>query len=288
MDCGAKIDFPLVINQGRWVRRARLALGYATATVLRGRVKAIEAGNGGKPLSAADRLIVIALVHRALKRHQPLDHLAYLHRQLWDSDEITTYHTGVEKYFRLWFLPHQSAIVDLIERDLDCTSHDRFHTICEIGTGSGLVLDHLQQRLGSHGITAFCGLDLCAAQVARNATRFPQCTFVTADACRWIPEHASPGWIYFCCGGVLEYLPKKSVSALFAATVARPPVRWAIVEPVDADHDFSSQKESRPYGVENTWSHNYEDLAKQAGLTVLARRDLDIDGVRWCMMLAGT
>jgi hypothetical protein len=287
MDCGAKVDFPLLISQGRWRRRTRLLLGYTAAAVLRGRVKAIEAGNGGRPLSAADRLIVAALVHRALKHHQPLDHLAYLHRQLWNSEEIIAYHAGVEKYFWLWFLPHQSAIVDLIEQDLERAAHGRFHTLCEIGTGSGLVLDHLRQRLHPHGIATFCGLDLCAAQVAKNAARFPQCAFIAADACQWLPEHAAPGWIYFCCGGVLEYLPEGAVAALFAATAARPPARWAIVEPVDEDQDSSAPRESRPFGVENTWSHDYAGLCGQAGLTVLASRDLHIDGVRWRLMLAG-
>ena len=74
------LKFPLVIAGSGWRRRAKLALGYTAAALMPARVKAIETGTIGEHLSAADRLIVGALVHRAIIREEPLDHLAYLHR----------------------------------------------------------------------------------------------------------------------------------------------------------------------------------------------------------------
>ena len=288
MKSGSDVVFPLALSQHRWRRRIKLAIGYTAAAVMRSRVRAFEAGTARGRLSAADRLIVGALVHRALKAHQSIDHLAYLHCQLWNSDGITSYHAEAEERFDLWFLPHHSSIVDELENNLNSLPHGVFHSLCEIGVGSGLVLDYLSRRMKPHGLSRFIGLDLSAAQVSINATRFPHCDFITADACKWIPAHLAPGMIYFCCGGVLEYFPEIAVASLFSATVERSPVRWVMVEPVDAHHDFDAHEPSYPFGHEHTWTHNYKRLLVNAGLTIFSGRELEVGGVRWHMIVAGT
>ena len=283
-----KIEFPLVVPGTGWRRRANLALGYAAATLMPARVKAIEAGTIGEHLSAADRLIVGALVHRAIAREEPLDHLAYLHRHLWNGDHITTFHASAENRFDDWFLPYQSIVIDALEKDLAAQTPGQFHTLCEIGTGSGIVLDYLSRRLAKPGISTCIGLDLSPAQVAIDAQRFPACRFIAADACEWIPEHAGPGWIFFCCGGVLEYIPQAALAKLFAHTVANhAPARWVIVEPVDLAHDLINDTKSRPFGFESTWSHHYPHLLTQAGMTVIYQHEIHIIGLRWQLVIAG-
>jgi hypothetical protein len=276
---------PLAQPTGRWRRRATLALGYAATAVFPGRVKAIEEGRAGDDLSPADRLIVAALVHRAQRRQQPLDHLAYLHQRLWQDDAITAYHAAAEDRFTRWFLPHQAVVVDALIADLDAHP-GAFTTVCEIGTGSGLVLDHLRQRLSPLGVRDCIGLDLSPQQVALNNRRFPACRFVAGDATTWIPAHLDAGWIVVCCGGVLEYFPRPALERLFAATATRP-VRWVIVEPVDAGHDTARDTSSRVFGFENTWSHPYPHLLRSAGLDVLHDSHCTIDGVRWQLAVAG-
>lgn len=282
------ITFPLMITDKKWRRRAKLVLGYTAAALMPTRVKAIEAGTISEHLSAADRLIVAALVHRAIRRDEPLDHLAYLHRHLWNGDHITAFHASAENRFDDWFLPYQAMVIDALEKDLAEQTPGQFHTLCEIGTGSGIVLDYLSRRLAKSGITKYIGLDLSPAQVAIDAQRFPACDFVAADACTWIPEHAGPGWIFFCCGGVLEYIPQATLEELFARTVAtRAATRWVIVEPVDPKHGLMSNTTSHPFGFENTWSHHYPYLLNQAGMKVLYQHNLQINDMHWQLVIAG-
>lgn len=282
------LKFPLVIAGSGWRRRAKLALGYTAAALMPARVKAIETGTIGEHLSAADRLIVGALVHRAIAREEPLDHLAYLHRHLWNGDHVTTYHASAENRFDEWFLPHQAIIIDALEKNLATQTPGQFHTLCEIGTGSGIVLDYLSRRLVKSGIEKFIGLDLSPAQVAIDAQRFRACAFIAADACIWIPEHAGPGWIFFCCGGVLEYIAPATLAKLLAHTAATvAPTRWVIVEPIDLAHDLANDTKSHPFGFENTWSHHYPHLLRQAGMTVLYQHDLHFHGMRWQLVIAG-
>lgn len=281
------VTFPLAISGG-WRRLVKLAAGYAAAALLPARVRAIEAGRAGERLSLLDRLIVSALVHRAKQRREPLDHLAYLHRQLWHSDTITTYHAAVEERFTNWFLPHQAMVIDALEQDLADQPSGRFTTLCEIGTGSGLTLDYLSRRLRPSGITTCIGLDLSPAQVAANATRFPGCRFVAADACEWIPAHASAGWILFCNGGVLEYLPQAVLQTLFVHSAQHlVPVRWVIVEPIDPGINLAKQISSQTFGIENTWSHNHPRLMRESGLNVLYENELRLDQQRWHLVVAG-
>ena len=284
-----EIKFPLVIAGKGWRRRAKLVLGYTAAALMPTRVKAIEGGTISKHLSAVDRLIVAALVHRAISREESLDHLAYLHRYLWNGDHITAFHASAENRFDDWFLPHQAMVIDALEKDLAEQTPGQFHTLCEIGTGPGIVLDYLSRRLAKPGITKCIGLDLSPAQVAINAQRFPACDFVAADACTWIPEHARAGWIFFCCGGVLEYFPHVTLAKLFAHTATNgAPTRWVIVEPIDSAYDLINDTKSRPFGFENTWSHHYPHLLAQAGMKVLYQHDLRFNGMRWQVVIAGT
>lgn len=281
----ADLDLPLATSGG-WRHRLKIALGYGLGLVARGRMRDIAEGRATFPLTRLDHLLIAALVHRATRSGGSLDHLAYLHRHMWEGD-VTAYHSSAESRFAAWFLPHQSVVVDALERDL--TAHPgRFHTVCEIGTGSGVALDHLQQRLAAHGVTTCIGLDLSPAQVQASSARFPACRFVAGDANTWIPEHAGAGWIIFCCGGVLEYFPRAMLERLFAHTAKHcVPVRWVIVEPLDPAHDLPSDTTSRLFGFETTWSHPYPHLLRQAGLTVLYEHDLRFNDLRWQLVVAG-
>lgn len=267
---------------------AKVALGSLLAAALPRRVSSINDGTFNGPLSRVDQLIVAALVDRANRRGESLDRYAYLHRFMWEGDNATDYHASVEDYFTSCFLPNQAVVIDELEKDLATQPSGRFNTVCEIGTGCGLALDHLSHRLTKHGVSQFIGLDLSAAQVAVNAKRFPDCRFTAADACAWIPDHAGPGWIFFCSGGVLEYLPEAVLATLFRKTRAFTPMRWVIVEPIEGGFDPSRETTSRPFGWEQTWSHNYPHLLRQAGLEVLYTHDVVVNDVRWQLVLAGT
>ena len=281
------LNLPLAIGDG-WRRRVKAAVGSMLALVLPGRVRQLHDGLAHEPFSRIDRLLIAALVHRAMCRGGSLDHLAYLHRNMWQGDAAMTYHAAVEDRFTNWFLPHHVAVVEALERDLAGLPVGRFHTLCEIGTGSGVALDFLQRRLAARGITTCIGLDLSAKQVEVDAVRFPTCRFFAADATTWIPDQAQAGWIIFCCGGVLEYFPRATLERLIAQTVDRcVPVRWVVVEPIALEHDQASDTTSRVFGFEATWSHPYAHLMRQGGLQVLYEHEQQFDGTRWKLLIAG-
>lgn len=280
---------PFASSGNHWRQRIKVGIGYTLATLAPRRVATIESGNFRGQLSSADRLIVAALVHRAQSRQQPLDHLAYLHQQMWNDDDAVSYHASVEDRLTTWFVPHESATIDALEADLAQQPAGRFHTLCEIGTGSGVILDYLAQRLSAKGISRFIGLDLSPAQIAINTKRFPKLEFIAADAQTWIPAHTKPGWIFFCCGGVLEYFPKPALARLLRDSCRTDgPIRWVIAEPVDPDADFSTTTDSHTFGSENTWSHNYPRLFTESGLNVLYQNDLRVDEWRLQLVVAGS
>jgi hypothetical protein len=192
MTQGPNLSLPFAIGGG-WRRRAKIAVGYLAALLLPRRVDALKAGTAHEPFTRVERLIIASLVHRAIRRGESLDQLAYLHRKMWQDAAVTGYHAAVEDRFTNWFLPHQAVVIDALEGDLAVQPTGRFHTLCEIGTGSGVTLDYLQRRLAARGITTCIGLDLSAAQVELDAARFPACRFAAADATTWIPEHAGAG-----------------------------------------------------------------------------------------------
>ncbi len=289
MTKGPNLRALLAVGGGGLRQRVKIALGYVFATLLPGRVRQIREGKAREPFTRVDRAIIAAMVHRATRRGESLDHLAYLHRNMWQSDTIIGYHAAVEDRFTTWFLPHHAVVIDALERDLAALAPGCLHTLCEIGTGSGVTLDYLQRRLAVHGISTCIGLDLSAAQVQADAARFPACRFVAGDATAWIPANARPGWIIFCCGGVLEYFPRMALERLIADTATRcAPLRWVMVEPLDPAHDLSSDTTSRLYGSETTWSHPYPYLLRNAGLTVLYEHELRFGGMRWQLVIAGT
>jgi hypothetical protein len=279
---------PLSLDGSRWRRRTKLVLGYTARLLMPGRTAALLRGDiANHQLSPADRLIVGALVHNALKRGVPFDHFAHLHQGMWRDDSVTAYHAAVEDRFTRWYLPHQAVVVDALMSDLAATP-GRFPTLCEIGTGSGVLLDHLVDRLRPLGVTDFIGLDLSPQQVHLNQQRFPRCRFVAGDATAWIPQHAAPGWIFLCCGGVLEYFPRTTLAALLRHSVqSLAPVRWVVAEPIASDHDQDGDP-SKVFGFESTWSHPYPTVLRQAGLRIIYRQEVHFDSMRWQLAVAGT
>jgi hypothetical protein len=278
---------PFVIGSG-WRRLAKTGLGHIAALCLPERARAILNGDLSRPPDRIDLLIVAALVDQARRRGEPLDRFAYLHRFMWQDDHAANYHASVADYFTTRFLPNQAVVLDELEKELAIRPLGLFHSLCEIGTGCGAAIDHLSQRLPRHGVSRFIGLDLSAAQVSLNSTRFPACRFETADACDWIPRHAGPGWILFCCGGVLEYLPEAVLSRLLTQTSTFKPMRWIIVEPIDRTFDPTRDFASRPFGWEQTWSHHYPHLVRRAGMQVFYEKEMLVDDLRWQLLIAGT
>jgi hypothetical protein len=81
--------------------------------------------------------------------------------------------------------------------------------------------------------------------------------------------------------GVLEYFSRSAILTMLQAIKPRGPVRLMLIEPLDGDHDLQRNMQSRPYGMELSFSHNYPHLLAEAGFHILSSKESMSRGVRW-------
>lgn len=275
------LSLPSHVRFGRYAP----ALGRLLLPMFSRRVAGLCSGTQPGPLSYLDRLLIASLVSRH-KAEGTLDQLSALSERYWAGDGATEYHARVESRFRSVFLPHHAVIVPRIERAVAATGR-KFSTLCEIGSGSGQVVNYVSEQLRC--VERFVGIDLSPAQIARNRARFDraQLSFESGDAVAWITAHAQPGWIYLTSGGVLEYFARAKLLGLLSMLANEfHPSLLAIVEPLAPGHDLASQADSFVFGCENTFSHNYPYLCDTAGLEVLDQEEIAVDGQRWLLLIA--
>jgi SAM-dependent methyltransferase len=280
------VQFPMAAAaQPGFKGRLKQQIGGLLATLMTQRAARLAQGQVAGDLSLTDRLVIAALVRRH-ERQGTLDQLNGLHDWLWSSRQALAFHEQAQARFQSWWLDTHSAIVAPLLDEI-AAAPGRYRRLCEIGCGSGLVLNDLAQRLPQ--MEQLIGLDLSAEQIARNRERYAsvsRMSFDSGDAAAWLQTNAQPGWIYFSNAGVLEYFPEARLRGLLRQTANRAPAMFAIVEPVDHGHDLEQQLASKNYGAERSWSHNYPHLFRDCGYTLRWQREIEFGGMRWMMLIA--
>ncbi len=280
---------PMVQPSGRLRRPLLLGLGTVLINMLPGWSEQLRRGELGKGMPGLlKRAAVAAIVSRELRAGRARQ-LTGLHDWLWRSDsQSLAYHQRTLGRFQSHFLQHHSELVPELQRMMAARPAD-FHTLCELGCGTGLLLEHLHGKLPK--VRRWVGLDRSAAQTAANGAHFEgsELQFSAGDLRTWIPGNVAPGWVLLTNGGVLEYLAEAAVRELAShiACCCRP-AAFALIEPLAAEHDLDRDAGSRLYGEEHTFSHNYVDVFTRAGMTVVYRRDMMISAQRWLLLLAVT
>lgn len=187
-------------------------------------------------------------------------------RDLWGGEAGRAWHAAkralysdAERFDREFLARRQPLIeglADLLARDA------RYHTLCEIGTGNGMFLQSLAERLPS--LRRFVGIDLHAGQIEENRERYPGTLleFDAVEAGDWIDRHGAPGTVFVACG-TLECMPGPELRALLARIASRcQPGAIGLVEPVNIDLD--GEADGEPRGA-MTFSHNYPRPCRRAG-----------------------
>ena len=213
-----------------------------------------------------DNLLRAGLAHKAV-RQQDNDQLATYHRDFWSGNEGTIYHETQQDKFEEVFLGHFAFTVDLLADIL--AANPQITTLCEIGSGSGQLLDHLASQLPQ--IEQFIGVDLSPGVTEANRQRYPnpKLTFIAADAHKWILEHGQPNWLFVSFRGVLEYFPQSDLEMLLSHIATQlQPAAFLAIEPIDRDHDLDHDPNSHTYGDDYSFSHNYPHLFQQTGYTL--------------------
>lgn len=149
----------------------------------------------------------------------------------------------------------------LIDRRPDIAS------VCEIGTGSGLFIEHLSERLA--GVRRFCAIDLNAEQIARNRRRYAgsRVEYLHAEVLDYVERLCRPGTLFVASGTFECFTQPELEELLDLARAAVPGVAFAMCDAVDVDFDARTERESRPRG-ELLYNHNYRHLFESSGYRV--------------------
>jgi SAM-dependent methyltransferase len=213
-----------------------------------------------------DRLMREAIAHNALSQPDQTQ-LSQLHQDYWRGEQGALYHDQHrDKFEFVW--GKFAFILDDLKQLL--AQNPQITTLCEIGTGSGQLLDHLAHRLPQ--IEEFIGIDLSPDTIEANRQQYnhPKLTFLADDAKAWIEQNAQPHWVYVTFRGVLEYFTEADLRALLRSIAhEQKPAIFLAIEPVARDHDLTTEPNSRLYGDEFSFSHNYPHLFQSAGFQVV-------------------
>ena len=277
-------DFPLILPRSAFRRWLKVTVGRS---VLHARPQLVDRFEAGElPRGRFLERAALAALADQYRKAGTIDRLAIQHARFWsrqDLGELFYDHTA-ERLQRQLFTGRHRPALDTIEREL---ATGRFHTLVEIGCGTGDLLAHLQTRFP--GLKRCIGLDLNVVQIARNLRRFAaqaRLEFLAEDVSEWIQRNAQPGIAYFSYGGVFEYFTQEKFEGLLAAIAEQPPALLALVEPIGMDHDMDADAASRPYGREMSHSHAYPALVEAAGLEVAWRQETADQRSRWMMLVA--
>jgi O-methyltransferase involved in polyketide biosynthesis len=133
------------------------------------------------------------------------------------------------------------------------------------------------------------GLDLNDVALARACARLgPQARarFVQADGAQWIAANRAPGTVLLTNGGVLEYFAPESVDGILAALAATGPSAVVLIEPLDPAHDLATMPDSRIFGREDSFSHNYPVRLARAGFRIVRQEEVQTPPIRWLIVVA--
>lgn len=215
---------------------------------------------------------------------QPGD-LRKAHAGYWGRLAPSDYYDRVSYRFEEWFKgPHAGFVNEVIA----LTEAQKFDRLIEIGCGDGKVLADLSKRM-TH-VDSLIGLDINAQIIERNREIYadmPKTRFLHCDLSQFAPLCAARNTIFFVYGGVLEYFTQEELSDILK-TFAVQDCAIAFAEPVDPEHDLSSDLASHPFGYENSFSHNHKHLLEQAGWHITSQTESKLANVRWQLLIAQT
>jgi hypothetical protein len=261
----------------------KLAVGGAAERLLPQIAHEVETGANPDRLPRVKNAILAARIHRA-KRTGRTDEVQAALAAVWRGPFGNRFHvTNNESRLRLT-LDHHGAAVDALQSLL---ASERYARLVEIGCGDALVLEHVMAGAPSH--MRAVGIDLNDVALARACTRLgPQARarFVQADGAAWVAANRAPGTILFTNGGVLEYFAPESVDRLFATLAATAPSAVVLIEPLDPAHDLAAMPDSRIFGREDSFSHNYPVRLARAGFRIVQQTEVRTPPIRWIIVVA--
>lgn len=225
-----------------------------------------------------NRLIRFSLARRAIEK-KDYETLSAYHKNFWSGKNAKLFYDNTTERFNSVFLKFNLDVIEELEQLLK--KEPSIHTVCEIGPGSGQVLFYLSNRLS--GIKRFVGIDLCKEKVEElnKVNQDTKIEFICQNALSWIKEYGTKNTVFLTNLGVLEYFTQNEVEDLIdhIATRLHPSI-FVAIEPVAVDHDLKQENESKCFGGEYSFSHNYPHIFKTSGFSIKFLNEIDISNYR--------
>ncbi len=157
--------------------------------------------------------------------------------------------------FQQEFLRFRKPLADQIA-DL-ASACPEMETLCHIGTGNGLFLEHLSRRIPQ--IKNFVGIDICREQIekCRRNYRGSPLRFEHTEVLDWMQGQPTGGIIFVAVGTLQYFTPQELDEFLEAAWSRIRPAAIALSEPVNIA--LTSAVRSEPRG-DIGYSHPYPYL----------------------------
>ncbi|MRI00239.1 methyltransferase domain-containing protein [Kriegella sp. EG-1] len=247
--------------------RVKLILGNILIELRPKKVSYLEKNgitlNIGGEYNLCERLMCFAMLKNA-ERKGNSHVLQEYHKNFW-INKGREHFLRTEDVLEGYFIPRELFLFDKLQEKLN-SQWKGFHSMVEIGTGNGYVLDFLSTRFSQ--INKFIGIDLSQSQIKINKKRFlknKKLEFVAMDGLDWVRKNGRSNMIFFTSGGVLEYFSEQRLKELLTVLNNLGHTILVFVEPIAVDIDFTENQKSQAYGYESSFSHDYARLLKEAG-----------------------
>ena len=240
----------------------------------------------GKPWATLFGRFILAGYENKLKRSGNEVELERSHNRFWQGDEALELYKQNEWRFKHLFLGEQMSLINHLRDHLQKTGRWPYEFM-EIGCGRALVLDHIATLLPR--IKRFKGVDINQERTWRNRMEFRRenVRFTCGDGVDEVIGAGMPNSVFFTFGGVYEYISETRLEQLFQHIATELPRSYVVLsEPVANEHDLETESGSLPYGLENSFSHNYPALLRSAGFNIIYTEEQFHVDTRWCMLIA--
>ena len=202
-----------------------------------------------------------------MEKNKDHDALAKLHQTFW-AEQGDDFVNRTENNLENKLLPGYKSILEVLENQISKESI-KFKQLVEIGTGNGCVLEYLSIRIPE--IDKLIGIDLSKGQTDRNSSNYKdnaKLEFVGGNVLDWIEDQDQGDMVFLTFRGVLEYFTQNQLINFFEKLNNTGNIIFYIIEPTDSSHNYDVEPDSKVYGVEGSFSHNYKKLFEDAGFKI--------------------
>ncbi|WP_179349059.1 class I SAM-dependent methyltransferase [Winogradskyella pacifica] len=220
----------------------------------------------GDNLSLSERLMRRAILKK-IEKNEDHDQLAQLHKTYW-AKQGDHFVNNTEDNLKNIHLPAYKDTLDVLKNEIS-NAPIAFEKLVEIGTGNGSVLNYLS--LNYPDIKDFIGIDLSEEQTKINQINYKdnsKLKFIGGDVLDWLENQQQGNFVFLTFRGVLEYFTQQQLITFFKKLNTLGNIIFYAIEPTDSEHNYETNPNSKVYGVEGSFSHNYEKLFKDTGFNV--------------------